>query len=53
MRTLLLCVEEAKLAASRINLSSGYRDSSSFINHVPVSAYSELSGLILDHFLEN
>jgi hypothetical protein len=51
MRTLLLCLEEAEVAANHITLFSGYRDFSSFINHVPVLAYSEGSSLILDNFL--
>jgi hypothetical protein len=51
MRMLLLRIEEAELAANHITLFSGYRDFSSIINHVLVSAYSEGSSLILDLFL--
>jgi hypothetical protein len=41
MKTLLLCLEEAELAANHVTLITGYRDFSSFINDVPESAFSE------------
>jgi hypothetical protein len=52
MWTVLLCFEEAELAANHITLFGGYRGLSSFTNHVPASDYSERSVIILDHFLE-
>jgi hypothetical protein len=41
MRNLLLCLEEAELAANHITMFSGYRDFSSFTNDAPGSAHSE------------